>query len=414
MSIKTSAGFGVIVKRALACLDLATWLVIPVIAVLMHITTMGSLPGAIMVLPWLLYIGVWTLFLSYGLSAVHGISDGVKEVGVGSQYRARYSTGLHGLVLLLPAGVLVYLTRGIEPLLFKLLVDAVVLFWLPASLLILARTGSWVAALNPPNITKAIAGLGLDYWKVLIVSDLMIGLTLSLRGEIISFLFHICLMAALLASFALLGAAAYTRRRQLGQESMATETLAEVGKRETAPTEHEFVRQSKIIEREQGLAAAVEFLGGELKQLFAPPPVHEYHLRLLQRAGRKEQMLELGREMIQRYLEDQKTDAALNVARACLDAEPDFCLQHLEKDDLLIERAIGRGRNELVIKLCRSYIKQFGRYRRSVDHSITAARLLNERYADPVGARELLLDAVKRGAADQHLVQVQAMLKAMD
>ena len=79
----------------------------------------------------------------------------------------------------------------------------------------------------------------------------------------------------------------------------------------------------------------------------------------------------------------------------------------------LIELATTRARNELVVKLCKSYIKQFGRYRRSVDHAMTAAHLLNERYSDPEGARVLLLDAIERGADGERLEQVNAMLKTI-
>jgi hypothetical protein len=136
-------------------------------------------------------------------------------------------------------------------------------------------------------------------------------------------------------------------------------------------------------------------------------------LKLLRRAGQIERMSKHGRQMIQRHMENSEDDETLSVATLCLEAEPNFCIRSLEADDVLIELATSRSRNDLVLKLCKSYIKQFGRYGRSVDHSLTAAHLLNERYADPQGARELLLDAIERGAEGERLDKVQAMLKTI-
>ena len=391
-----------ILKRALRCFGLAEALV-PAGFALGYAFFATSIP----VLGLILAVLVLCAFPTYLLDALRSWARGGENIGSKLDLTSA-SSGARVLIVLMPAVALVYLLRSTQPELARDALLAVCLFWAPAAVLVLALGDSIIEAVNPWQVLKAIGALGSDYLRVWVLTAVMLALAHRVGAAGPLFLHVYLLLLAATAATALLGAAAYGRREALRQEVDIAAVMDESD--DTDPAEHEVLRRSAIIEREDGPAAALAWLENQAERFHAPPPVQHELLRLAAAVGRAHTLAGRGRQFVQMALQRQQPDEALRLASQCLAAVPDFSLAELEQDDALILLAQQRGRSDLVLQLARSFNANYPRYRRSVDHTVTAARLLIDRYGRPEEARVMLEDAIERGADGEQLAAVQAVL----
>ena len=408
-----TAGFPVVLRRGVASLDL--WMVlVPVVpAFYAWMASMGLFP----IIRELLALVFYAFFFGFAFTKMRGISVGDSEFSRNVSYTAGMGMGMRFLLVLAVPLALLYWLEVFPTTHTSWLLYPLVMFWVPASALIVGTTDRLAPALNPADILRVMGAMGLHYWLTLVCCTLVIWAAFNggrwvlggsqLMGVAVM---SYCLMVGVALALTLLGAAAFTHGEKLGINAAFAADLETVGLKKSEPAEHEFIRVAKIREREDGIEAAARFLADELKDLYAPLEVHRYLLDLEIRAGRAEQVLAQGRRLIKRCLDEDRPDVALITARDCVTSDGAFAIGELDADDQLIQLAMNRGQYELAVSLCESFVRNFPRYRRSVDMSVTAADLLIDRYAQTDRARSLLIDAIARGAQGEQLDDIRRVM----
>jgi len=356
----------------------------------------GFLPlGIVGGLFWML---VWVALYKYAFECLRATADGrmePPEVAASVEDSLGWSQiwlqvaffvlNLAGFLLLGPAG--------------GALVAIFLALALPGAIMSLAMDENLGHALNPVTWLAIMGRFG---WPYVAVAALYFVFNLSqhyAQALVLPFLppvvstiaFYFITNYAIVATFHLMGYLIWQYHDEIGYEPKAqAQPLSRV-----RDPDQDLIDEAAAHVREGRPEAACELLGGQLHSRGGSEVMHAQYRKLLGLLGKRDEQLRHGREWISQLLAQDKDRRAVDIARECLDLDPQFQLAEPDQVARVAQKAVDSGNTQVALKLVSGFHKRHPKHRDIPQNYLLAAKLLAERMGKDAEARVLLDQLIK-------------------
>ncbi len=267
-------------------------------------------------------------WIKYGLEILQNTSDGnleapkLNEQTLGDGYELPFK---QFFIFALPGFLLFSQDVSGSPSVFNIIFTIFYLFVLPASIMTLAYTHSFLAAINPVNLLFLIRSVGWTY-------AVLYGFLFLLNGSAAALFYFLApddpgILYAFLGIFfeiyfawvmyAMMGYVMYQHHDDLGYD------VPDEDKVEEAPQDVVLNELDQLIENDK-YDAAKELLIASIKEEPEDITLRQKFHNLIKIMGETKQLTIHGKEMITRAIPANKLRIALNVYLDCLKADPSF------------------------------------------------------------------------------------------
>lgn len=269
------------------------------------------------------------LVLKYGLEVLQSTSDGRLDAPNLNEHIFNTDNGLplkQLFIFALPAFLLSFLDSAGFPSVFSMLFTFFYMFILPASIMTLAYSHSFFAAINPTNLFFLIRSVGWTYAVLYGFLFLLNGSTLTLfriiapeePGLAYIFIFFFLQIYFAWVMYAMMGYVMYQHHDDLGYDVPDDDDAIE-----ETPQDIVLNELDQLIEDDQ-YDAAKELLISSIKEEPEDLALRQKFHNLIKIMGETKQLTIHGKEVISRAIPANKLNIALNVYLDCLKVDPDF------------------------------------------------------------------------------------------
>ncbi len=266
---------------------------------------------------------------------------------------------------------------------------------LPGAIMSLAMDENLSHALNPATWLAILARIG---WPYLAVAGLYFMFNVSQRyaqALVVPFLppfislvvFYFIAHYVVVATFHLMGYLIYQYHEEVGYEPAAPKIAL---RRASDDPDQATLDEAAQHVRDGQLETARELIGTQLRGRGGSDALHTQYRKLLALGEHRDEQLRHGREWISVLLAQDKDRRAVDVARECLDLDPDFQLAAPDQVARIAQKAVDSGATQVALKLVSGFHKRHPKHRDIPQNYLLAAKLLAERMGKDAEARALL------------------------
>lgn len=366
-------------------------------------------------LGFLLNLLVWFATYKYAVSVLRRTANGrldAPEVSIDDESAGRQQIGLQivfvlmavfGFVLFGPVGgIVIAFVLGLA---------------MPGATMSLAMDGNFLQALNPLTWVTIATRIGWPYVAAAILC-IVIGVSQANAQALLSFLppfvnvfvFYFLAQYAVLVAFHLMGYLIYQYHDELGHE---IETPAPRRSASSDPDQG-LLDEAEQLVRDGHAQQAEELLGTQLRRLGGSAALHGQYRKLLKLRGDQAALSQHGRDYLGVLLAQGQEKAAVDLARDCLEHDPQFAVARAEQVAPLARRAADLGQTQLALKLLTDFHTRYPNHDDVAPNTLLAARLLADKLGQDQQAQALLQQT--RAAFHNHPLRpdMEAYLSFLD
>lgn len=266
---------------------------------------------------------------------------------------------------------------------------------LPGAIMSLAMDENLAHALNPATWLAILGRIG---WPYLAVVALYFVFNLSqhyAQVMAVSFLppivskivFYFITNYVVVATFHLMGYLIYQYHDEVGYEPTAA---APPLRRANNDPDQPMLDEAAQLVRDGNADAARDLIGQQLRGRGGSEALHLQYRKLLALGDRRDEQLRHGREWIGLLLAQDKDRRAVDVARECIELDPEFQLAHPDQVARVAKKAVDAGSTQVALKLLSGFHKRHPKHADIPQNYLLAAKLLAERMGKDAEARALL------------------------
>jgi len=366
-------------------------------------------------LGFVLNLLIWFATYKYAVAVLRRTANGrldAPEVTVDDESAGRQQIGLQIVFVIMAAFGFVLLgpTGGI--------VMAFVLgLAMPGATMSLAMDGNFLQALNPLTWLTIATRIGWPYLAVAVLC-IVIGISQANAQALVAFLppvlnvfvFYFLAQYAVLVAFHLMGYMIYQYHEELGHEVEVQTT------RRTAADDPDqgLLDEAEQLVRDGHAQQAEEMLGSQIRRLGGSATMHGQYRKLLKLRGDTAALSQHGRDYLGVLMAQGQEKGALDLARDCLEHDPQFAVARAEQVAPLAKRAADMGQSQLAMKLLSDFHTRHPRHDDIPQNTLLAARLLADKLGQDRQAQALLQET--RGAFHNHTLRpdMEAYLSFLD
>ncbi len=374
----------------------------PTIAIYLAMLSLATLLGFLPILGLLVYLLVFFVILKGGYVVLEETAHG--QLTPSQTITSKFDEGnllpLKQFAILMAIGFANGFVASISPLMGTLLLIAA-LFAIPASVITLAITNSFVQAINPTKLFAVITAIGWPY-LLLYLFLILLSSGSSLANELLLPLMPTWLFLVLstfiggyfiFIMFHLMGYVVYQYHEPLGLEEVKE---FEAPRPASAPApEHPLLTEIDILMAEGQPLEAKQRLAAHL-QRSNEPPLHERYHKLLLSLGEKSEALEHGRRYIPILLELEQPLKALELFAALSRLDPSFTIADGQQTYRIAQLATDTRRPEVALRALSSFAQRFPGHPQLPAAYLLAAKLFCEHKNDLSQAKKILLSLLGR------------------
>ncbi|MEP6940054.1 MAG: hypothetical protein ABI846_09840 [Rudaea sp.] len=385
-----------------------------IVALAVSHAVVGLLPSLI---AWLGAYLVWAAFFKYAFEVLRWSANG-REIAPEISFTVGDSIGGFAVLLLLLVEVLISLVGSWYGVGAALGVGLVVVFALPAMMIVLALEEGALRALNPVVWIQIATRIGYEYllpvgfFCAALITQSAVAMAIGsvLPGMLTTLLVFCVVNYLMIANFHLIGAVIHEHADELGYTGHL-ELQEEVGRLDPA-------RQSIDIARSIAAGGDVEGAAALLREeLIAHPDalaMHDEYRHWLTETGDGVQLAAHGKAYVPILLRGDHLRRAVDVARESTTADPKFALDEADDVSRLAKAAANAGDTQLALAQLGGFHKRFRGHPDIARNYLLAAKLLAERMNKEMPARALL-HQIKLAAPDDPVIpEVDAYLAFLD
>jgi hypothetical protein len=365
----------------------------------------------------LLELLVWAAFFQYAFEVLRWSANGRSEPPeialTVSEGIGRYAT----LLLVLVNATIVLLGVLVNPAV-AFLFGALLMFAMPAMMMILALEEGMARTLNPVAWLMIGARIGKSYFVLVgffcaalfVQSIVVVALGQLLPGLLVTPLAFIVVNYLMMANFHLIGSVIHEHRDALGYGG-------HLQVREDAPKAD---AARAIIDSARHAAAggdtrgAANLLREEIKAHPQMVALHDEYRHWLQHLDAKAELTQHGRAYIPVLLAQDRDRRAVEVARECQLLDPAFTLDKAEDLTRLAKDVADGGHAQLALSLLAGFHKRFRNHPDIGRNYLLASKLLAEKMNKEMQARAMLNQIKLSLPNDPIIPQVDAYIAYLD
>jgi len=366
---------------------------------------------------WLIDIAIWVGVYKYGFQVLRSSANGRVDPPVGSM---SVDEGLGWSAILLQFGFVVFNIGGY--LLFGLiggvLVSILLAFGFPGAMMSLALDENVLHALNPATWLQVMARLGWPYFVAAALCIVIYASMANAQALLTPFLpFYIAVVVSyflahyvVIATFHLMGYLIYQYHDELGYE---VETQTPVRRAADDP-DQSLLDECTALVQDGNPQAATDLLREHMRMHGGSDALHLQYRKLLQLAGNKDELLRHGGDYLSVLLAQNKDKRAVDLARECVELDPDFSPAQPAEITRVAHKAAQLGQTQIAIRLLSGFHRRYPKSPDIPQNYLLAAKLLHERMNQDAQARGLLLQ-LKQAYPDHPLLpEIDAQLALIE
>ncbi len=349
---------------------------------------------------------VWVAMYKYAFECLRASADGrldPPEGAVGVDDSLGWSQIWLQLVFIAFA-VLGFLLFGLTG--GAIMLVALGLAW-PAAIMSLAMEQSLAKALNPLTWLAVCTRFGWPYvavallYLVFFISQIYAQAfaAMILPTFLAILIVNVIAHYAIVATFHLMGYLIYQYHEQVGYEP--AQVMQPLRRASDDPDQATLDEAAQLVQGGNADAAR-ELVGAQLRGRGGSDALHAQYRKLLMLGEHRAEQLRHGREWIGVLLAQDKDRRAVDVARECLELDPQFQLAEADQVARVAQKAVDSGNTQVALKLVSGFHKRHPKHRDIPQNYLLAAKLLAERMGKDAEARALL-DQLMKTYADHPL-----------
>lgn len=360
---------------------------------------------------------VWVALFKYSFEVLRltaNGSDSAPEIALS----VSDSIGIYAVLLLIVIEVVLHLVGMWLGTIAQLAIGLVLMFALPAMLMILALEEGIARALNPIAWLLIAARIGNAYYLLvgfffaaLLVQSVVATFVNSVVPFLIAAPVVYCVVNYLmLANFHLIGSIVHEHSDELGYTGHL-QLSDEVPYTDPSRTILDAARTRAATGDTQGAAA---LLRDELREHPEMLPLHDEYRHWLSQNDDKSELVKHGKEYIPALLAREQDRRAIEVARECQIADSTFALDQAEDITRLAHAAADAGQTQVAMGLLAGFHKRFRNHPDIGRNYLLAAKLWAERMNKQMQARAMLNQIKVTMPQDPIIPEVNAYLAFLD
>lgn len=360
---------------------------------------------------------VWAALFKYAFEVLRlsaNGSDSAPEIAL----TVSDSIGIYAVLLLILVEVVLYLAGMWYGAIAQLALGLVLMFAMPAMMMILALEEGIGRALNPLAWLMIAARIGNTYYLLvgfffaaLLVQSVVATFVNSVVPFLIAAPLVYCVVNYLmLANFHLIGSVIHEHSDELGYTGHL-QLSDEVPYTDPSRTILDAARGRAATGDTQGAAA---LLRDELREHPDMLPLHDEYRHWLNQNGDKAELVKHGKDYISTLLSRDQDRRAIEVARECQIADSAFALDKAEDITRLAHAAADAGQTQVAMGLLGGFHKRFRNHPDIGRNYLLAAKLWAERMNKQMQARAMLNQIKVTMPNDPIIAEVNAYLAFLD
>jgi hypothetical protein len=335
---------------------------------------------------------VWAAFFQYAFEVLRWTANGHAEAPE-FPFTVSEGVGRYAMLLLVLANVLILLLAVFVSAVAALVFGIVLMFAMPAIMMVLALEERMVRALNPLAWLLIAGRIGSAYFvlvgffcaALIVQSIVAAGLASALPAFVVTPLASFVVNYLMIANFHLIGSVIHDHRDALGYSGHLQ--LQEAPKSDIAPA---IIDSARAAAASGGPRAAADLLKDELKSRPQDAALHDEFRHWLQVLGAKAELTQHGRVYIPVLLAQDRDRRAVEVARECQLLDPAFALDKAEDVTRLARDVAEAGHAQLALSLLSGFHKRFRNHPDIGQNYLLASKLLAEKMNKEMQARAML------------------------
>lgn len=385
-------------------------------------------------LPLVVLGAIWFGFYRMAYAALQLTAHGDLEPPATQSMDAGTAVVWKQLGLLVTSGVAIGISIAVMGPGFALFLGILLLIAMPAAIMRLAITESFVQAINPLAWLEIMLRTGGAYFILLIFTFLLsggVGVVQALLADtglpliVVLPVATFARMYFLLITFHLIGYFLYQYHERLGldlPEDVVDRNLSTDVERQgpasaagaSAPAESPLLARVRILLQEGKTAEAADQLVQKLRSEGGSEAEHDQYRRLLALLDDKPQLLRHGSAYISILLERKRMARAAAVAAECLKLDPAFEPEDPAQIAILAQAAESAGNWRLALQLTNAFAKRHPGHPDIPANYFLAARLLSEQMHRDDQARKVLQGLLKKHPDHELAPQMRQYLQVLE
>ena len=360
---------------------------------------------------------IWAALFKYAFEVLRWSANG-RDSAPEIALSVSDSIGIYAVVLLIAVEVVLYLVGSWYGIIAQLSLGLVLMFAMPAMMMILALEEGIGRALNPLAWLLIAARIGNAYYLLvgfffaaLVVQSVVATLVNDVLPFVIAIpLIYVVVNYLMLANFHLIGSVIHEHRDELGYTGHL-QLSEEVPHTDPSRAILDAARGRAASGDTQGAAA---LLRDELRAHSDMLSLHDEYRHWLSQNDAKAELVAHGKEYIPLLLSREQDRRAIEVTRECQIADSAFALDNADDITRLAHAAADSGQTQVAMGVLAGFHKRFRGHADIGRNYLLAAKLWAERMNKPMQARALLNQIKVTMPNDPIMPQVDAYLAFLD
>lgn len=343
-------------------------------------------------LGFILDLLVWAAFFQYAFEVLRWSANGHADA---PEFPFTVSAGVGRyamLLFVLVNAVIILLTIYVGPV-TALVLGIVLMFAMPAMMMILALEEGFARAVNPVVWLMIAARIGTPYFVLVgffvaalfVQSIVAVLLSAALPSYVVTPLVYCVVNYLMISNFHLIGCVIHDRRDALGYTGHLQ--LHEAPKVDAARAIIDAARNAGAT---GDARRAADLLKDEIKSHPQMLALHDEYRHWLQQLDAKAELTQHGRSYIPLLLAQDRDRRAVEVARECQLLDPAFALDKAEDVTRLAHDVADAGHAQLALSLLAGFHKRFRNHADIGRNYLLASKLLAEKMNKEMQARAML------------------------
>lgn len=360
---------------------------------------------------------IWAALFKYAFEVLRWSANG-RDTAPEIALSVSDSIGYHAVLLLIAVEVVLYLVGLWYGIIAQLVLGLVLMFAMPAMMMILALEEGIGRALNPIAWLMIAARIGNSYYLLVgffFAALLVQSVVATLVNDVLPFIIAVPLIYCvvnflMLANFHFIGSVIHENRDELGYTGHL-QLSDEVPHTEPARAILDAARGRAAGGDTQGAAA---LLRDELRAHPDMLPLHDEYRHWLSQNDAQAELVAHGKVYVPLLLSRDQDRRAIEVARECQIADPSFALDNADDITRLAHAAADSGQTQVAMGVLAGFHKRFRGHADIGRNYLLAAKLWAERMNKQMQARALLNQIKITMPNDPVIAQVDAYLAFLD
>ncbi len=360
---------------------------------------------------------IWAAFFRYGFEALRWTANG-RDKAPEIMLTVSDTIGGYAVLLLLLVEAVVALTAAWYSPIAAVIIGLLVMFAMPAMMMILALEEGMGRALNPIAWLMIAERVGRPYFvlvgffiaALIVQSVFAFVIARVLPVILVTPIVYLAVNYLMIANFHMIGLAIYDHRDELGYAGHL-ELSDEVPWTDPSRAILESARTRAATGDTRGAAG---LLRDEIRAKPELLPLHDEYRHWLRSDDDKVALVAHGKSYVPVLLAQNQERRAIEVVRECQLADPTFALEDPQDITRLAHVAAEAGQTQIALGLLAGFHKRFRNHPDIGRNYLLAAKLWAERMNKEMQARAMLQQIKVMMPADPIIPQVDAYLAFLD